>query len=409
MILKKVLIIPIIIASFSLASCDKENSIWYQRRITGTKIWDQYLDNDEAISLAQSGVTLDEYKDIVFTRTSYDYSLEANGERLFGGVFSFYAADFNNDGYRELCLGVSVGSGIIDERIMIYDYHNDKVIFSLDDRLNHDYYLTLNNDQLYAKETKPMKPEKQTRYGGFCVNNEGKISIDWHESTDVDYNLVVNDKDNLLLEAPHLLNSEPQENFKAGDIIFFKTKILNDNTDYTVLLNGTLLRGNTSSREYVEYSFAMPSIDSVLDIEKVPLESPPDHTFSYYSFNDIFPWVDLITKDTLKQIIIVYGYIGVDPETANPEIKYSDDQRDIDYNVAILKRESILVEVANPEIDGGSYRLVTYVLKSGDEYSLLIENGRVVKQTDKSKQYFRFDETPTSLPDINYPSETVDD
>ena len=256
---KKLTIIPIIIASFSLTACGFLNQ---QRTISGVKMWDQYIDGDNATTLAESGVTLDEYQNVVFTRTSSDYSLEANGERLFSGVFSFYAADFNNDGYRELCLGVSVGSGIIDERIEIYDYHNNKVIFSLNDRFNHDYYLTLSGERLFVKETKSMKPDKITRYGSFYADNKGTVSVVWDDKTQ--YSLDVIDDSRLLVNPPHLQDKKPQNSFKAGDTVLFKTAIVYD-ADVIVMLNDTQLSGEYYDGCY-NFSFIMPPTASVLEI-----------------------------------------------------------------------------------------------------------------------------------------------
>lgn len=112
----------------------------------------------------------------------------------------------------------------------------------------------------------------------------------------------------------------------------------------------------------------------------------------YYSFAEVFSWVNAITKDTLKGVRIEDGYIGVNPETANPTIKYSEDERDIDYNLMVLETKP-LIKTENQDLDGGTYQLVTYILN----------NGRVIYRDFNSYQEFRFDSTPTSMPDVFYP------
>lgn len=121
----------------------------------------------------------------------------------------------------------------------------------------------------------------------------------------------------------------------------------------------------------------------------------------YYSFAEVFSWVNAITKDTLKGVRIEDGYIGVNPETANPTIKYSEDERDIDYNLMVLETKP-LIKTENQDLDGETYRLVTYILNNGAEYEIKINNGRVIYRDFNSYQEFRFDSTPTSMPDVFY-------
>lgn len=121
-----------------------------------------------------------------------------------------------------------------------------------------------------------------------------------------------------------------------------------------------------------------------------------------YSFAEVFSWVNDITKDTLKGVRIEDGYAGVNPETANPTIKYSEDERDIDYNLMVLETEP-LIKTENQDKDGGIYRLVTYILNNGAEYKIKINNGHVIYRDFNSYQEFRFDSTPTSMPNVFYP------
>lgn len=187
---KKSIIVSLLIASFSLGGCnlDNINSEWYQSSIKGTKLFDYWIDAEDYFDKAETGVSLSEYPDVIFKYDRSTSELKANDEIIHYGMFSLYAADFNKDGYRELCIGFSVGSGIIDERIDIYDYHNGKTIFQLNHRggyqdQGNDYYLFLDHlDQLCVKETAIMDRDEETRTGRFVVNTNGEISVSWQDN-----------------------------------------------------------------------------------------------------------------------------------------------------------------------------------------------------------------------------------
>ncbi len=66
-------------------------------------------------------------------------------------IWSAYFCDLTGDGLPELCSSLSFGSGLIDNRITIYDYANE-ASYSLEDRGTFDYTLRLNDSdgQLYV-------------------------------------------------------------------------------------------------------------------------------------------------------------------------------------------------------------------------------------------------------------------
>lgn len=74
---------------------------------------------------------------------------------LFSGmpVWSVYFSDLNGDGYSELCSMVSFGSGIIDERILVYDYKAGR-LSELQDRTHYNYTLSLEDNALVARQWK---------------------------------------------------------------------------------------------------------------------------------------------------------------------------------------------------------------------------------------------------------------
>ena len=188
---KKSIIVSLFIASFSLGGCnlDNTNSIWYDSSIPATKLFDYWIDGEDFFNKAEAGISLSEYPGVIFKYDRSTGELKANDEIVHYGMFSLYAADFNKDGYRELCIGFSVGSGIIDERIDIYDYHNGKIIYQLNHRDNYptqgnDYYLFLDDlGLLCVKETLMMNRDEETRTGYFMVDTDGIISITWLDNS----------------------------------------------------------------------------------------------------------------------------------------------------------------------------------------------------------------------------------
>ena len=66
-------------------------------------------------------------------------------------VWNAYFSDLNGDGYSELCSMVSMGSGLIDERIEVYDIRNGR-LSELQDRGYVNYTLSAENGALIAKQ-----------------------------------------------------------------------------------------------------------------------------------------------------------------------------------------------------------------------------------------------------------------
>ena len=58
-------------------------------------------------------------------------------------IWNTYFSDLTGDGLPELCSTLSFGSGMIDSRIIVYDYANG-TSYMLEDRGKYDYSLRLN-------------------------------------------------------------------------------------------------------------------------------------------------------------------------------------------------------------------------------------------------------------------------
>ena len=104
-------------------------------------------------------------------------SVFVNGKLHSGAVQNLYTADFTGDGYPELCLTVSVGSGLLDWRIYIYDFKIDENVFELSDRGDYDYQLFLRNGILCVKQTECM--EDEVLQTGVLTRGESGICVVW--------------------------------------------------------------------------------------------------------------------------------------------------------------------------------------------------------------------------------------
>ena len=115
--------------------------------------WLDFYRDDELPWTESRDITLPEFPGVTFTWTPEKVT-DGEQDLFFGSpVWNVYLADLTNDGKPELCATVSFGSGIIDTRVIVYDYAESKS-YILSDRWYYDYYLSLQNGQLVATQTK---------------------------------------------------------------------------------------------------------------------------------------------------------------------------------------------------------------------------------------------------------------
>jgi hypothetical protein len=99
---------------------------------------------------------LDEFPGVTFSWSPYHVTAHENGniKELFGGlpIWNVFLADLNGDGFPEFCATVSFGSGLIDDRIIVYDYVANE-IYELQDRGYYNYRLSLQNGRLTVTQT----------------------------------------------------------------------------------------------------------------------------------------------------------------------------------------------------------------------------------------------------------------
>lgn len=105
-------------------------------------------------------ITHTAFPDVTFRYTPEEITAQQKQEEtpvtLITGmpIWNAYFCDLNGDGLPELCATLSIGSGIVDTRIMVCDYANGRT-YELEDRMEYDYALRFDPDSalLYVDRT----------------------------------------------------------------------------------------------------------------------------------------------------------------------------------------------------------------------------------------------------------------
>ena len=154
--MKKLVIFMIcFVLSASLTGCKKPVSGNESGSSNDVIRWFDYLNGDELVFDDVKEYRFDEFPGVTF---QWNYgSLEAVTEEetitLYTGmpIWSVYFYDLTGDGNPELCSTLSMGSGVIDNRIIIYDYAGG-ASYELSDRGNFDYVLNMQGDSLVVEK-----------------------------------------------------------------------------------------------------------------------------------------------------------------------------------------------------------------------------------------------------------------
>ncbi len=103
---------------------------------------------------------------------------EGSSELITGmPIWNAYFYDVTGDGIPDICATVSVGFGIIDERIVLYDYANG-ASYELADRGNYNYCLRLNEEDGYLYVDKRAYLGDKPVSSGRLVFQDGCIQIE---------------------------------------------------------------------------------------------------------------------------------------------------------------------------------------------------------------------------------------
>ena len=145
--------------------------------------WFDYLETPDEMKWDGSlEISLTEFPDVTF-RWTYVDMLAVKGSKstsLYMGmpIWNAYFCDLTGDGLPELCSSISWGSGMIDNRVIIYDYANG-VSYELSDRGYFDFTLRQDHQdgRLYVDKTKYHTDELvetgRLVFKNHCIQIEG--------------------------------------------------------------------------------------------------------------------------------------------------------------------------------------------------------------------------------------------
>lgn len=162
--------------SIDTVDAENNNDISEYNTSRGAVKWFDALQGDELIvDDAFREITLNEYPDVAF-RCDSEKVVAATEEEtisLYSGmpILSVYFSDLTGDGKPELCSTISVGSGICDTRIIVYDYAAGKS-YELSDRMKYDYRLNMKDNKLVVEKYKYMQNEILSE-GELVINGSG--------------------------------------------------------------------------------------------------------------------------------------------------------------------------------------------------------------------------------------------
>jgi hypothetical protein len=116
------------------------------------QLWFDYFKAEALPEDETKQLTLPEFPGVAFTCTPGSFTV---GDKLvFQGmpIWNMFLTDLTNDGKPEFCATISLGSGIVDHRILVYDYVTDR-LYELEDRFYYDYNLSMEGDQIIVTQT----------------------------------------------------------------------------------------------------------------------------------------------------------------------------------------------------------------------------------------------------------------
>ena len=161
--------------------------------LTVTK-WFDYLDNPSGMEDELTtdlpdypGVTFRFTKNQIIASKPFDNSDLTGKVILIDGmpIWNAFFTDVTGDGYPEICATYTYGSGIIDSRVVVYDYANG-ASYELSDRGNHDFMLRGNEVDGQLLVEKRAYPNGELVASGPLVFQNDCIQIDYVEETSLE-------------------------------------------------------------------------------------------------------------------------------------------------------------------------------------------------------------------------------
>lgn len=141
--------------------------MWFDRLATGTPV-------------LGGPFTLEQFPGVTFRYGEYRLEVEEDGETvtLYTGmpIESLYLADLTGDDKPEFCSTVLFGSGMVDSRILVYDYAAG-TLYELSDRGEYDYSLSLEGETLTATRSAYATTKTGGSLTGPLVLQDGALSL----------------------------------------------------------------------------------------------------------------------------------------------------------------------------------------------------------------------------------------
>ena len=144
------------------------------------EVWVDYYLSDDLPWGESRTLTLPEFPGVTFTWTAGDVTAAEGDDTtvLFWGmpVWNVYLSDLTGDGKPEFCATVSVGSGIVDDRVAVYDYASG-TLWELQDRWKRDYRLERKDGLIQVVESEYAGPEISRGILALTPDGEGALQL----------------------------------------------------------------------------------------------------------------------------------------------------------------------------------------------------------------------------------------
>lgn len=154
------------------AGCGSKNHL--------TEVWLDYYYSDDMPWGESKTLTLPEFPGVTFTWTSDEVTADDGNEvtTLFTGmpIWNVYLCDLTGDDEPEFCATTSWGSGIVDDRVVVYDYASG-TLWELQDRGVRDYRLEQDGDAVQVVELEYMGPEISRGTLALATDGEGNLQL----------------------------------------------------------------------------------------------------------------------------------------------------------------------------------------------------------------------------------------
>ena len=158
--------------------------------------WFDYTDNPADMDYEKELTTTHpDFPGVTFHYTPYDISVtekagifgRAEKKKLIEGwpIWNAYFYDVTGDGISDICASLSIGFGAIDERVIVYDYANS-VSYSLENRMEYDYYLRYNKEDALLYVDKKVYNSNELVESGPLVFQDECIQILWETEVNAD-------------------------------------------------------------------------------------------------------------------------------------------------------------------------------------------------------------------------------